>query len=184
MNRAECRTPDACRFPNCRCHLWYLVEPVFDPVRDVKEFHEKMGIEYSGKPRMLDFELLQFRLKFMREEIAEYEKHSDAALHELDKHPPGKVHDEFAFDNAHFVHEMSESLDALVDLMYVTLGTAYLQGYDIKTAWARVHAANMAKQRAATADSAGSKFKLKVVKPKGWEPPKHDDLVEDHAHGK
>lgn len=157
----------------------------FDPVRDVEDFHRKNIIDYAGKPRVLDFELAQFRLKFMREEIGEYERHVDAALNELDKltRPPSHRIGEFAFDNANLVHHMAESLDALADLVYVVLGTAHLHGFDFRRAWMRVHIANMQKRRAeGPAATAEERIKLKMVKPPGWEPPRHEDLVEDHAH--
>lgn len=157
----------------------------FDPVRDVEDFHAKFQIDYRGKPRVLDEQTSRFRLKFLNEEIAEYEKHMDAAHFELDKltRSPQFQKDEFAFDRAAITHELSQQLDALVDIVYVALGTAHLQGLNFREAWRRVHEANMKKQRAHSASNANEKLKMKVVKPKGWEAPKHDDLVEDHIHG-
>lgn len=156
----------------------------FDPVGDVEAFHRKMGIEYEGKPRALDQESGTFRLKFMREEVNEYERHLDAALFELDKLTRAPMHavGDFAFDNAALVHELAETLDALVDLTYVALGTAHLHGFLFKEAWRRVHAANMRKVPLQTPTNSEQRFKLKISKPPGWEPPRHEDLVEEHAH--
>lgn len=153
---------------------------MFDPVGDVEMFHKKFGVEYSGKPRALDFETLQFRLKFMREEMTEYELHADAMLHELDKltRAPQFQSGEFAFDRSDFIHNLASSLDALIDLMYVTIGTAHLQGFDTREAWRRVHEANMRKQITQTPIDAAGRFKMKIGKPPGWKAPDHSDLVE------
>ena len=145
----------------------------FDPVRDVEDFHRKFGISYAGKPRSLGFELSQFRSKFMREEITEYERDSDSLDFELtiQDYSPNQVMD-----------QMSRTLDALVDLVYVALGTAHLHGFDFRAAWVKVHAANMAKEIDGEATSAESRMKLKLKKPPDWQPPDHSDLVRDHAH--
>lgn len=152
---------------------------------DVQQFHEKFGIDYKGKPRALDFELLQFRLKFLREEMTEFEAHGDQALFELDKRtrdPKYQVGD-FAFDPVALRHHLAGMLDALMDLTYVALGTAHLQGFDADEAWRRVHRANMSKERPdGDATSAEGRIKLKMVKPEGWQAPDHIDLVDDHAH--
>lgn len=163
----------------------HVVQP-FDPVTDVYAFHVKNNIHYAGKPRALDFELLQFRLKFMREELGEFEAHGDQAWNELDKltRSPEYAVGDFAFDNANFVHELAAMADALADLVYVALGTAHLMGLPFRTVWERVHAANMLKQSKSTAHTAEERIKLKMIKPPGWEPPRHEDLVEDHAHNK
>ena len=112
-------------------------------MQDIKDFHEKYGLEYHGPPRHLSKELLTFRENFMKEELEEY----IAA-----KGLPGR-------------------LDALVDLMYVVLGTAYLHGFPFEEAWRRVHEANMKKIRK---ESDRSTFD--VVKPKGWKAPQLGDL--------
>ena len=138
-----------------------------DFVADIKEFHEKFGLEYQGKPRLLIEEMKKFRLLFLKEELLEYER----AFSGVD----------FA-DYADVTHCLEHALDSLVDLVYVAIGTAYLHGFDFREAWRRVHEANMKKERAVhIADSKrGSMFD--VVKPKGWEPPSHKDLVEGHSH--
>lgn len=166
--------------------LWREVQKLraANAFHNVTEFHKKFGINYEGKPRALDFETLQFRLKFMREELREYEDHMDKALFELDKltRAPQFQTGEFAFDEANFVHHLSQALDALVDLEYVVLGTGHLHGFDMIEAHARVHRANMAKARNPEAADDVQQRKMKIVKPEGWEPPRHEDLVEDHAH--
>jgi predicted HAD superfamily Cof-like phosphohydrolase len=119
--------------------------------QDVKDFHEKFGLEYCGRPRHLPVDTMEFRLKFLGEELQEY------ALSVT----------------------LEDQLDALVDLVYVALGTAYLHGFDFDEAWCRVHAANMKKVRAAP-DGSDSKrgSSHDVVKPPGWQPPDLSDLVQ------
>jgi predicted HAD superfamily Cof-like phosphohydrolase len=116
---------------------------------DIKEFHEKFGLDYQGPPRQLDLELRVFRKDFMKEELTEYCQSDD--LH--------------------------GQLDALVDLVYVALGTAYMQGFDFNEAWRRVHEANMKKVRADRADQSKRGSTFDVVKPPGWTAPDLRDLV-------
>jgi len=70
-----------------------------------------------------------------------------------------------------------DQLDALVDLAYVVLGTAFMHGFDFNEAWRRVHAANMQKVRATSPDVSKRNSSLDVVKPEGWTPPDLSDLT-------
>lgn len=150
-----------------------------DYASDVAVFHlREPGDAYMGSPQALEgsidestFGHLQalvgviklqgsrganpfaFRLGFLLEEIVEYAR-------------------------AHLTDDLEGELDALVDAEYVLRGTVHLQGFDRRRAdndlvpfdeaWRRVHAANMGK-----VPSRGGKF----VKPPGWTPPTHYDLV-------
>lgn len=144
-----------------------------DFLHDIIDFHEKFGIDYGGKPRVLPFDLADFRSKFNEEELKEWRQHAGAALIDLTDTP------------SMISYRLEEMLDAHVDQMYVLLGTVYLQGLMpvFEEAWRRVHAANMAKVRA-QADGSDSKrgSAYDVVKPEGWTAPDHSDLVADHAH--
>lgn len=133
---------------------------------DVVQFHTKFGINYQGKPRVLPQGEQGNRLRFLNEELEEYRMAMLLCTRELEADD---------LDKAEFNHNLAECLDALVDLVYVAMGTAHLHGFDFNEAWRRVHAANMLKTR-------GEGWK-KVIKPPGWEPPNHVDLIEDHAHG-
>ena len=73
--------------------------------------------------------------------------------------------------------ELKEKLDALVDLVYFALGTAYLHGFNFNEAWKRVHAANMKKIRAEKKGDSKRKSTFDVVKPAGWIVPDLSDLV-------
>lgn len=118
---------------------------------DVGDFHEKFGLRRSDKGdneiQEIDEDLLKFRLKFLWEELDEFE----AGL---------KVEDH------------AQMFDALLDLVYVAMGTAHLLGYPWQDGWNAVQHANMQKVRAAKDGSdskRGSSFD--VVKPEGWTAP-------------
>lgn len=128
-------------------------------LKDIRDFHQKFGLGYSGTPRHLSTEEAEFRSQFHFEEAGEFLE----GVVELDK---------------------AKQLDALVDLVYVALGTAYRMGLPFDKAWDRVHAANMSKQMAANSSESKRGFHLDVVKPEGWAPPVLDDLVEARAENR
>lgn len=133
----------------------------FDPVRDVEEFHKKFKIDYNGKPRLLPERLSQFRISFMAEEISEYRQKTSNELTTT--------------------QSLEGMLDALVDLVYVTLGTSHLHGFNFREAWRRVHDANMRKVRAQVGRvGPRGNHEFDVIKPEGWTAPSHADLVQDH----
>lgn len=117
---------------------------------DVQDFFDKFDLTYEGLPRSLPHDVWKFRIKLMTEELFEY-----------------------ATAENNF-----EELDALVDLVYVAIGTACEHGFDFDEAWRRVHAANMRKVRARP-DGSDSKRGSghDVVKPAGWRPADLSDLV-------
>lgn len=121
--------------------------------RDVYTFHQKFGLlPTPATPHFLDQETLAFRLKFMREELDE-------------------------FIEGHTTGNMADTGDALVDLVYVALGTAVMMGLPFDEMWAEVQRANMTKERCT--DPADSKrgSALDVIKPPGWTPPQHDVIL-------
>ncbi len=127
---------------------------------DVGEFHEKFGLRntndemsYGPRPDYATKELMEFRLKFLEEELEEFRKALEAG------------------DDA-------EMADALVDLIYVASGTAHLKGYPMVELWDDVQRANMEKQRALE-DGSNSKrgSSFDVVKPEGWRPPMTREIM-------
>lgn len=145
-----------------------------DIMADIEQFHQKFDLRYEGPPRMLPMDLRLFRMKFMKEELDEYGTNAVQCQDELDKPEP---------DVDAIAILLEGMLDALVDEIYVVAGTAYLHGFDFNEAWCRVHEKNMQKVRAKT-DGSDSKrgSSHDVVKPAGWTPPSHADLVVNHAH--
>ena len=148
----------------------------FDPVADIEDFHRKFDLFYDGRPRALPEDLQSFREDFLAEELEEYRLHVRCLRHLLDVIPVGGP------DPAEVTFQLEEMLDGLVDLVYVALGTSHLHGFDFAEAWRRVHAANMAKIRAAAPEDSKRNSTHDVIKPMGWLAPDHTDLVEDHAH--
>lgn len=137
-------------------------------IRDIRDFHEKFGLAYDGPARALPLDLSEFRAKFGREEIDEYQDENDLAIMSETN------------DNADYTYHLSNVLDALVDQMYVLVGTIYLHGMqaDFEEAWRRVHEKNMMKIRVERAEDSKRGSTFDVVKPEGWTPPDHTDLVE------
>lgn len=118
----------------------------------IEEFHKKFRLASASKPKVLTRGLYEFRTALMQEELDEY-------------------HD------AYKKKDLEGQLDALVDLVYVVLGTAYIQGLDFNEAFRRVHEANMKKKRVENIEDSKRKSSFDVVKPEGWEPPDLGDLV-------
>ncbi len=150
---------------------------------DIIEFHEKFGLAYDGLPRFLTetyktikggvSSLAEFRRKFLKEEYEEYKAATHRGEYQVGMPPQART-------EGYITRYLDEALDALVDLVYVAMGNAYLHGFDWEEAWRRVHAANMAKVRATAPSERGGMFD--IVKPIGWVAPTHLDLVDKHAH--
>lgn len=136
-------------------------------MEDILEFHTKFGLVHDGPVRHLPYELGEFRAKFMQEELEEYREARDAIMAADEDDDPA----EYAF-------QLERQFDALVDLVYVALGTAYLQGFDFNEGWRRVHLANLSKVRAKRAEDSKRGTTFDVIKPPGWEAPSLIDLVE------
>lgn len=119
---------------------------------DIRDFHRKFGLDSPASPQLLEGELLQFRVGFMAEELKEY----------VDASVSGNL---------------TKAADALADLAYVVLGTAYLMGLPFDQIWQLVHAANMKKIRAPSAAHSKRGSAFDVVKPEGWVSP--DPAIEE-----
>lgn len=71
---------------------------------DVEAFHTKFGVPQNTAPAILDDNVYNFRLGFLREELQEY----------IDSHHSG---------------DLATAIDSLVDLVYVSNGTALMMGF-------------------------------------------------------
>ena len=133
---------------------------------DIRAFHEKFGLEPTTDPgHRLPDDLLRFRITCLLEEVAEYAEAVGLPLE------PGKaVNDPGEFDAI-------DAFDALIDLAYFALGTAYLHRFPFDEGWARVQAANMAKVRAKHEGESKRGSAYDVVKPEGWQPAELGDLL-------
>ena len=93
-------------------------------ILDIDRFHKKFGFEKNNKVGIPeDAELVNFRTSFLMEELSEY-------------------------TNAIVKKDTAEVLDALVDIVYIALGTAWLFNLPFEKAWKEIQAANMKKIRA------------------------------------
>ena len=111
---------------------------------DVGEFHARFGLPNNEKaPRRLSAEVETFRINFMSEELDEFMR--------------GAVDGDIA-----------QMADALIDLVYVAMGTAHLMGLPWEELWNEVQSANMRKVRAVRAEESKRGTTWDVVKPDGW----------------
>jgi predicted HAD superfamily Cof-like phosphohydrolase len=115
---------------------------------DIADFHHRFALAHLDGPRQLPHELQLFRIAFMQEELNEYMR-------------------------ATLAEDLEKQVDALVDLVYVALGTAYLQGFEWQDHWNEVHRANMKKERAQSKSQSVRSSTFDVVKPAGWTAPDH-----------
>lgn len=136
---------------------------------DVQAFHEKFNVPRAERPSFLPYDLLQFRMKFMLEELNEF-NHATGGLFTIlvDQHK--------TVDPLHLLN-MEEAADALVDLVYVALGTADMMGLPWQKLWNEVQRANMAKERAARAEQSKRGTVYDVIKPHDWVKPDHTDAL-------
>jgi predicted HAD superfamily Cof-like phosphohydrolase len=148
---------------------------MFDPVKDVEEFHEKFGLRYAGPPRTLEGELGEFRTRFLQEELNEYRNAQDLLKSLI-------LNCSDYEEEVEITNLLEDQLDALVDLVYVALGNAHLHGFNFREAWRRVHEANMRKIRATHPSDSKRGTTFDVVKPPGWVAPSHFDLVHHHPY--
>tara|TARA_R100001198_G_C5174929_1_gene174045 strand:+ start:131 stop:484 length:354 start_codon:yes stop_codon:yes gene_type:complete len=113
-------------------------------IKDVDAFLNKFGLKYDGLPRSLDKAARSERIRHMYEELQEYDEAKTVA----------------------------EEFDALIDLIYLAIGTARMQGLDLEVGWDRVHQANMRKIKKGDTD-----YKAGIKKPEGWQKPDLTDLT-------
>ena len=125
-----------------------------DLVEDIDRFHKKFGFEKNNKVGIPDNpELINFRTSFLMEELSEY-------------------------TNAIVKKDTAGALDALVDIVYIALGTAWLFNLPFDKAWKEIQAANMKKVRAK--DKTGKRgTKFDVIKPKGFIEPNIERIIEE-----
>lgn len=111
-----------------------------DWFNDVLDFHRKFDCTINAYPCIPSPKDIKLRIRLLKEEIKETLKAID--------------------DND--IEGLSREL---VDIIYVTLGTALTYGVDLRSVWEEVHAANMKKEVGNKSNDG------KVNKPDGWIPP-------------
>ncbi len=123
-------------------------------LESIEEFSIKFNLPRLGAPGFLQRNFMQYRIDFLREEIDELQL---------------AVHDD----------DLEKAFDALIDFVYVAIGTAWLMKLPYQEGWDRVHKANMKKERADGPNDPRSKrnSSFDVVKPIDWKPPRLKDLL-------
>lgn len=119
---------------------------------EVNSFIKKMKIPVMPSPALLQNKVMTDRLAHLAEEVQE-----------------------FGFANN--MSDIEGCVDALIDTVYVALGTAVMMGLSeeqFRECWLRVHEANMKKT---VVKMDGHKFG--VSKPDGWEEPKFGDILNE-----
>lgn len=127
--------------------------------QDVLDFHTKYQVPLAEKLTLLSGDELEFRVKFLQEELDEFKK-------------------------AHEEGNLADAIDALIDLAYVTFGAAQFMG--IKTEqwqehWDIVQHANMQKIMVENASESKRGYKFDIKKPAGWTPPDHTPIIEKYS---
>jgi hypothetical protein len=126
-----------------------------DWVKDMYDMHEKYGVhewmEKNKDNKELMSKFLEFRLKFLQEELEETRA---AAL--FDRNP-------------------EEVVDGLIDLCVVAIGTLDAFGVDSHKAWNEILRANMEKEVGVKESRPNPLGLPDLIKPEGWVGPSHRD---------
>ena len=77
-------------------------------------------------------------------------------------------------------HDKVETLDALIDILVVTIGAIHSMGADAEGAWQEVMRTNLAKIDATTG-RVQRREDGKILKPQGWRPPDLQPFVRKHT---
>lgn len=124
---------------------------------DIAAMHQKYGVKEVvsnfDKEKLRAF--LKFRIDFLQEELDEM-----------------KLAFEEQGENA-----ADDTVDALIDLCVVAIGTLDLFNVNSYDAWNKVHEANMAKEVGIKESRPNPLGLPDLIKPDGWEAPTHFDNV-------
>jgi predicted HAD superfamily Cof-like phosphohydrolase len=115
---------------------------------DVILFHQKFGLLSHRKPVHLTRRKLGERIDFIGEEFIEFQEACNA-------------------------QDLAAQADALIDIVYVSMGTADMLGLPWDALWADVQRANMTKERGRTKRG----HVVDVTKPAGWVGPKTLEIL-------
>ena len=112
----------------------------------VREFRQKLQLPISDLPVLISSAESSYFSRFILEELSEYMRACEEG-------------------------SLVDAADALVDLVYVTLGCAHAMGLPFNELFDIVHTANMKKQPANEFVRSLRGTRYDVVKPMGWVPP-------------
>lgn len=135
---------------------------------DVKAFHIKFDQLVGDVPRHLTKRKLAERANFILEELLEFANNC------------GLRFEDGAFEPRPGDQNLAEQADALIDIVYVAMGTAVMLGLPWKELWDDVQRANMAKIKRATKRKMG--YGADIGKPDDWAPPNTDDILYENGY--
>lgn len=133
---------------------------------DVRMFQLKFSQLVHGKPGLLTKRKVKERVEFLFEELHEFTTSCGLYFYADDD---GKIKIRENDDG----QDIAEQADALVDLVYVALGTAVMMGLPWEQLWNDVHRANMSKERGISHRG----HLVDCVKPPGWVGPKTMEIL-------
>ena len=113
---------------------------------DVRAFHIKFGMPTRRPGDLFQKDVILFRISFLLEELQELSS---------------------SLNN----NDLEGATDALVDLVWVAIGSADILGLPFEAAWTEVKKANMAKIKVASSRDSKRGSLLDIGKPRGWRPP-------------
>jgi hypothetical protein len=132
-------------------------------VHDIEKMHMKYGVDKAvqtfDKSKLTAF--LKFRINFLQEEL-------DEMREALVSYESGKISGDTAAD---------DTVDALIDLCVVAIGTLQSFNVDSRESWNRVLTANMNKEVGIKESRPNPLGLPDLVKPEGWVAPSHLDNI-------
>lgn len=140
--------------------------------RQVKELMEAMGQSCPVGPVMPEPEVRRLRVKLIAEELCEYCKALNINLKiisEVDKEA-----DVINVTGGFGVGDEIEAYDALIDLLYVTVGSGVASGVDLQAGWDEVNRSNASK----IPDNIGREFGTKWIKGPNYVAPNLGPILE------
>ncbi len=140
---------------------------------DVRAFHDKFGLLHGQQPRQLTPEKLKERLEFLWEEFYEFMGGCGVCIWVCEM--TGKLEIKF---EPRGKPDIAEQADALIDLVYVAMGTAVMMGLPWQELWDDVQRANMAKVRGVSHRG----HPVDCVKPEGWIGPRTMEILMAHGY--
>jgi predicted HAD superfamily Cof-like phosphohydrolase len=149
-------------------------DEVSDIQHDVRQFMAAFNQAMPDTPQWPDQETMDLRVRLKAEEFCEWLRDSGYMFHlsitgvDADGFPAqvfeeGQLHHRYS-------PNLAKSADALIDELYVTIGTLLAMGIDLWPLWREVQRANMAKVGGPVVDG-------KVRKPANWNPPDIEGLL-------
>lgn len=132
---------------------------------DVRAFHEKFRLIVNDRPRQLTDARLRKRIEFLWEEFREFFQSCGFELYtEPDK---DYMSNGICSQRVDYLNKsIQEQAEALIDIVYIAMGTAVMMGLPWQELWDDVHKRNMAKVKAENPTDHHN-----VIKPDGWSPP-------------